>query len=166
MMMRIMFRWVTTPAMPTRIRMKPVTSTTFDTGKSITAPPAIALLSKAVDNDAELAADLDAEQNRQERDGAGAVEGAELAKRQHAVVEKPPGKDHTSHTDQDEQDARHGFGGAEKLHVQLRAWPCKQQQHHAGGYHRPTLKAAAGRQMPVHDDVGGEDRNDREKDLR
>src|SRR5262245_26731344 len=125
MMMRIMFRWVTTPAMPTRIRVKPVTSTTFDTGKSITVPPAIALLSKAVDDDAELAADLDAEQNRQERDGAGAVKGAELAKRQHAVVEKPPGEDHTSHTNQDEQNARHRFGCAEELHIQLRVGPCE-----------------------------------------
>src|SRR5579871_5184700 len=86
MMMRRMLRWVSMPHRPISDRQKPVISRIFDIGMPVLmrSPPRSA--SEPVDDDAQLRADLDAEQRGNQRDRAGAEERAELAARQKACV--------------------------------------------------------------------------------
>ena len=81
------------PQRPIRIRTKPVDQHDGRDRQVDHRSSAAIRSAEAVDDDAELAADLDAEQHRNDGNGARAEERTELAERQDAVVEKPASED-------------------------------------------------------------------------
>src|SRR5262245_46880934 len=100
---------------------------------------------EAVDDDAKLAADLGAQQDREQRDCSGAEECAELTERQHAIVKEAIGKDQSGKADQHEQHACGRLHAAEKLSSKPLRRVGKQQKDRTRRHHRPTLESTARR---------------------
>src|SRR5512136_209659 len=157
MMMRKMSRWVSMPQIPIRMRMSPVDRTMPEI---VTVPSDKRRSgSEPLDDNTQLTTHLHPEQDRQNRNRAGAKEGAELPERQHSIVQEAAGEDDAGDADEHDEKSGEGLHDAEISELDPVVWPGEQQEQDAGCHHRAALKSAAGAEMSVHHDIGGEDRN-------
>src|SRR5262245_34340419 len=113
MTMRRILRCLSMPQSPISSSVRPVVKTTVDIISDLCQFSNSG--SEAVDDDAKLAADLNAQQHREHRDCARTEECAELAERQHPTVQKAAGKKQPCNTDEHKQHACCRFGAREQL---------------------------------------------------
>src|SRR5687768_2984943 len=93
MMMRRILRCVRIPHKPISTSRKPVVRRMCETGSSIPIPRPGGSVAKPVDDDAEFSADFDAKQRRNEGDGSGAEQCAEITGWQDMAVEEASRED-------------------------------------------------------------------------
>src|SRR5215475_13768529 len=118
MTIRRILRCVSMPQDPIRMRRRPVVRTMVEIIKR--RPFAWqGLGSKSVENDAQLATDLDTQKDRQDRNGTSAEEGAELPKREDPGIQKAAGHDQPRNACQHKKRTGHGLRDAEEFEIGL-----------------------------------------------